>query len=138
MGASMKRSRKRKGRMSNKSVSKRTQHMRMKRRSSKHAKRTRRHRKHTQRHVQRGGWNLGNIISTLPFGQDITNIGRAAGTGISNMYRGIKGVHKGYGQYPTQNQLVRSSGGKSGSMTNRKPMDMASIYKKNKQMVKGI
>ena len=138
MGASMKRSRKRKGRRSSKSASKRTQHMRMKRRSSRHARKTRRQRKHTQRHVQRGGWNLGNIISTLPFGQDITNIGRAAGTGIGNMYRGIKGVHKGYGQYPTQNQLVRSSGGKNGSPTTRKPMDMASIYKKNKQMVKGI
>jgi len=133
----MKRSHKRKKRV-NKTVSKRTQHMRMKRRLSRHARRTRHQRRDTQRHVQRGGLNLGNIISTLPFGQDVTNIARAAGTGVGNMYRGIKGLHKGYGQYPTQNQLVRSSGGKNGSATNRKPMDMASIYKKNKQKVKGI
>ena len=135
----MKRSRRRSGRKSSKNVAKRTRHVHM-RGKSRRNRRTRKQRKHSKRYVQRGGWNLGNIISKFPFGQDVTNIARATGTGINNIYRGVKGVHKGVGQYPTQNQLTRRAGGKSGSGSGngKKPMDMASLYKKNKQIVKGI
>jgi hypothetical protein len=100
---------------------------------------TKKHRNRSHRYVQRGGWNLGNIIAKFPFGQDLVNVGRSAGHGINDIYRGVKGVHKGVGPFPTQNQLTRRAGGKSGSGGgNGKPMDMASIYKKNKQSVKGI
>lgn len=130
----MKRSRKRSGRKS-RHVAKRTRHMRTKR----NPRRSRGTKKHKKRYVQRGGWNLGNIIAKFPFGQDLVNVGRGAGHGINNIYRGVKGVHKDVGPYPTQNQLTRRAGAKSGSGSgNGKPMDMASIYNKNKQVVKGI
>ena len=101
-------------------------------------KRTRRQRKHTRRYVQRGGWNLGNIISKFPFGQDVTNLARSAGTGMRNVYRGVEGVKKSVGPYPSQNQLTGKLGGNSGDKIAKKPMNMAAIYKKNKQTVKGI
>ena len=137
MGVSTKKSRKRNSRKRSRHVAKHTRRMHMKR-GSRRNKGTRKQRKRFQGHVQKGGWNLGNIISKFPFGQDVTNIARATGTGIDNIYRGFKGVHRSVGQYPTQDQLKHSVKGTKGNGGGKGPMNMASIYKKNKQIVKGI
>ena len=141
MGAPIKKTQKRANKKSNKHPakhSKHAMHTHKKGGKSRRNKRTRRQKRRTRRYVQRGGWNLGNVISNFPFGQDAVNLARSAGTGMTNVYRGIKGVKKSVGPYPSQNQLTGKLGGNSGSSNSGKPMDMAAIYKKNKQTVKGI
>ena len=134
----MKKSKKHAAKKSHKHA-KHAMHTRRKGGKTRRSRRTRRQKRHTRRHVQRGGWNLGNIISNFPFGQDAVNIARSAGTGMKNVYRGVKGVKKSVGPYPSQDQLTGKLGGNTGgSNGGKKPMDMAAIYKKNKQMVKGI
>jgi len=133
----MKKSRKRSLRRGKKRKVRQTKHMRRNnRRSRKH---TRRHRRQSRRYVQQGGWNLGNIMAEFPFGQDIVNVGRSTGAGMTNIYRGYKGVHQTPSNWPTKGQLKgpmsktgTGSGGGSGIP------DIAALYKKNKQSVKGI
>ena len=136
----MKKTQKRASKRSHKHAAKHTKHAAYTHRKGGklRRKRSRRQRRRTGRCVQRGGWNLGNIISNFPFGQDAVNIARSAGTGMTNVYRGIKGVKKSVGPYPSQNQLTGKLGGSSRNGSAGKPMDMAAIYKKNKQTVKGI
>ena len=141
MGVSMKKTQKRVSKKSGKHVIKHAKKNMLTHKKGgklRRSKINRRQKRRTRRHVQRGGWNLGNIISNFPFGQDVTNIARSAGTGMTNIYRGVKGVKKSVGQYPTQNQLSGKLGSNSGGNSAGKPMDMAAIYKKNKQTVKGI
>ena len=136
----MKKSRKRSLRRGKKRKTRQTKYggkvRRNNRRSRKH---TRKHRRQSRRYVQQGGWNLGNIMAEFPFGQDVVNVGRSVGTGMSNIYRGYKGVHRADSNWPTQGQLKGSisktgngNGGGGGIP------DMATLYKKNKQSVKGI
>lgn len=106
--------------------------------SRKQKRRSRRSRR-SSRHVQRGGWNLGNIMAEFPFGQDIVNVGRAVETGLSNTSRGYRGIHKDVSQWPSQDQLSSSLGGTAkGKGKGNAPLDIAGLYKKNKAMVKGI
>ncbi len=109
---------------------------RNRRRSSKH---TRKHRRQSRRYIQQGGWNLGNIMAELPFGQDIVNVGRTAGAGMTDIYRGYKGVHPTASNWPTRGQLTAPLGKSgSGSGGGTGIPDIAALYKKNKSSVKGI
>jgi hypothetical protein len=142
MGISMKKSRKR-GVSKNRRGKRKGRYTKYMRRNRKHSrKQTRKQRRRSRqsrRHVQRGGWNLGNIMAEFPFGQDIVNVGRAAETGLSNTSRGYRGIHKGVSQWPSQDQLQSSLGGNAkGAGKGNAPLDIAGLYKKNKATVKGI
>ena len=107
-------------------------HMRRNKTHNKTHNKKRRQHKKTRKHIQRGGWNLGNIMANLPLGQDIVNVGRSIGNGVSNLGRGFKGVHTTRSQWPTSDQFPNSS------MKFTKPIHVSKIYKNNKASVKGI
>jgi len=79
-------------------------------------------------------------MAELPFGQDAVNVVRSAGAGLSDMRRGYMGVKPTPNPPPYRGQLTSSApkGGKAGLGTQRKPLDLASLYKKNKSQVAAI
>ena len=87
----------------------------------------------TKRYMQRGGWNLANMVAQLPFGQDVVNVVRGAATGITNVGRGYQGITPEVSQWPSKKQLVRSAGSRA-----RKPVNVSQLYKNNKAEVARI
>ena len=109
-------------------------HKGKKTRRDKHKKRhfysSRKMHKTKARHIQAGGWNLGNLISKFPFGQDAVNIARSGETAISNVVRGIGGYKKTVSQWPSSQNKI---GSRKSTKTFRK--NLADIYKSNKEQV---
>jgi hypothetical protein len=103
-----------------------------KKHSRKHRTMRRNKKSNKRRNLQNGGWNLGNVMGSFPFGQDIVNIGRSGVTSASNIGRGFQGVHTAQSQWPTEGQLPKSA------IKRNKPFDLAANYKQNKIAVKGI
>lgn len=87
----------------------------------------------TKRYVQRGGWNIANMVAQLPFGQDVVNVVRGAATGITNVGRGYQGITPEVSQWPSKKQLVRPAGSRA-----RKPINVSQLYKNNKAAVARI
>ena len=92
------------------------------------------HNKKTRkRYLQGGGWSLGNLLSNLPFGQDIVNVARSAENGVSNVVRGVGGYKKKVSQWPTSQTKLKVN-----APSKRIEKNIAKLYKTNKRYVNSM